>query len=290
MAERWSSICNDAAIGPQGIPTSKVELSISCRNLVDLDILSKSDPQCFVYQKDLYHDRFYEIGRTEEIRDNLNPDFVKKIILDYNFESVQKLRFELWDIDPVGKEFLGQSETTLGEIVAYRGRQFKKPLVGVAKGRNYGEIIVVVEELVANKQVVKLQLKGSGIKGGFFFSCSPFLTIWKSNEDNTYSVVHKTEVCKSTNAPLWRSFTCPLRSLCNGDVDRQIRIDCMNYKYHGNHKLIGSFNTSLRRLQESSPYDNVYSLSHPRKPSKSRGKVEVIAVEISEESSFLGKP
>lgn len=33
-------------------PSNKIQLSISCRNLVDLDILSKSDPQVFLYIKD----------------------------------------------------------------------------------------------------------------------------------------------------------------------------------------------------------------------------------------------
>ncbi len=30
------------------------------------------------------------------IKDTLNPDFVKKFVMDYFFEESQKLKFEVW--------------------------------------------------------------------------------------------------------------------------------------------------------------------------------------------------
>ena len=51
--------------------SSKVELSISCQNLKDLDYFSKSDPSLFLYEK---RGQIWEkIGRTEVIDNNLNP-------------------------------------------------------------------------------------------------------------------------------------------------------------------------------------------------------------------------
>jgi len=35
-----------------------------------------------------------------------------------------------------------------------------------------------------------------------------------------FTVVHKTEVIKSNLNPTWRPFTVPVRTLCNGDLDR----------------------------------------------------------------------
>jgi len=35
-----------------------------------------------------------------------------------------------------------------------------------------------------------------------------------------YTVVHRTEVIKSDLNPTWRPFTVPVRTLCNGDLDR----------------------------------------------------------------------
>lgn len=37
-----------------------------------------------------------QFGRTEVIDNTLNPDFVRKYILDYFFEEKQNLRFDLW--------------------------------------------------------------------------------------------------------------------------------------------------------------------------------------------------
>ena len=37
----------------------------------------------------------FQFGRTEIIWNNLNPDFVKKFVLQYFFEQLQKLKFEV---------------------------------------------------------------------------------------------------------------------------------------------------------------------------------------------------
>lgn len=39
---------------------------------------------------------YFQFGRTEVIDNTLNPDFVRKFILDYFFEERQNLRFDLW--------------------------------------------------------------------------------------------------------------------------------------------------------------------------------------------------
>ena len=40
-----------------------------------------------------------EVGRTEVIMDNLNPEFVKPIEVDFFFEEEQTLRFDVYDQD-----------------------------------------------------------------------------------------------------------------------------------------------------------------------------------------------
>jgi len=36
-----------------------------------------------------------QFGRTETIQNTLNPDFVRKFVMDYFFEESQKLKFEM---------------------------------------------------------------------------------------------------------------------------------------------------------------------------------------------------
>ena len=49
-----------------------------------MDTFSKSDPFIVLYKA--INNRWQEIGKTELIHDNLNPEFVKKILVDYQFE------------------------------------------------------------------------------------------------------------------------------------------------------------------------------------------------------------
>ena len=59
--------------GSVGDVVSKVELSFSCTKLRDLDVLSKSDPMCVLYSKLGGAREWTKMGRTEMIKDNLNP-------------------------------------------------------------------------------------------------------------------------------------------------------------------------------------------------------------------------
>ena len=83
------------------LPTSTVEISVRCSDLLDLDIMSKSDPMCVVFQKANNSasnaSKWHEIGRTEMISDSLNPQWAKKFVLNYNFEVRQLLKFEIYD-------------------------------------------------------------------------------------------------------------------------------------------------------------------------------------------------
>lgn len=77
------------------IPATKVEITVSCRNLLDKDMFSKSDPLCVMYTQGMENKQWREFGRTEVIDNTLNPDFVRKFIVDYFFEEKQNLRFDL---------------------------------------------------------------------------------------------------------------------------------------------------------------------------------------------------
>ncbi len=52
----------------------KVELSLRCTNLKDLDVFSKSDPVVFLYERSSPSAGWSKLGRTEVIDNNLNPE------------------------------------------------------------------------------------------------------------------------------------------------------------------------------------------------------------------------
>uniref|UniRef100_A0A1A8D6W8 C2 domain-containing protein n=1 Tax=Nothobranchius kadleci TaxID=1051664 RepID=A0A1A8D6W8_NOTKA len=175
-----------------------------------------------------------EYGRTEVIDNTLNPDFVRKFMLDYFFEERQNLRFDLYDVDSKSAnlskhDFLGQACCTLGEVVGSVGSRLEKPLGGI-QGKKCGTIIVKAEELNNCRESVMMQFCGNKLdKKDFFGKSDPFLVFYRSNEDGTFTICHKTEVVKNTLNPVWQAFKIPVRALCNGDYDRTIKIELNAY-------------------------------------------------------------
>lgn len=66
--------------------SESVELFFSCRNLKDMDLIGKSDPQ-LTLEKHVEGNNWAIIGQTEVIRNNLNPDFVKSFKMQFVFET-----------------------------------------------------------------------------------------------------------------------------------------------------------------------------------------------------------
>lgn len=274
------------------LPTTQVEMTLSCRNLINADIISKSDPFCVISMRESWQNTYFEIARTETIDDNLNPEWEKKIILNYNFETVQKMKFEVWDEDVQGKDFLGHFETTLADIVSFSGRQFVGNLTGIPN-RNCGQIIIVTEEVSNCKKLVQVQFSAKDLdKLSWFSKNDPFLVIYRSNEDGSYSVVVKTEFSRYTQNPTWKPIAMRVTTLCNGDFDRSIKIDCYDYRSSGSHKLIGSCYTSLRSLSSTDRSEPpLYLMNAEKQKTKSgytnSGVVEVTKINITEELTFL---
>ena len=52
---------------------SKVEISVRCTNLKDLDVFSKSDPVVFLYERLSPSAAWNKLGKTEVVDNNLNP-------------------------------------------------------------------------------------------------------------------------------------------------------------------------------------------------------------------------
>ncbi|XP_014674843.1 PREDICTED: copine-8-like [Priapulus caudatus] len=281
--------------GSAAIPATKVELSISCRNLVDMDVFSKSDPMVVLYIKEFGSQTFKEVGRTETINDNLNPDFAKKFIVDYFFEESQKLKFEVYDVDSASRnlrehDFLGSLECTLAQVVTEA--VLRKPLQGPMK--NSGAIIAVSSEEVSTcKEEVTLRFNAKKLdKKDFFGKSDPFLSFHKAMEDGSYILTYRTEVIKNTLNPTWRPFTVPVRLLCNGDYDRSIKIECWDWNSSGSHDYIGECLVTLRELSKGSSASNVFDCVNSAKQKKKKGyknsgTIELMQCTIVQAYSFL---
>ncbi|KAM5156591.1 copine-3-like [Mantella aurantiaca] len=275
---------------------TKVELSISCDNLMDKDVGSKSDPLC-VLLMNTSGQQWFEVDRTERISNCLNPRFAKKFMIDYYFEIVQKVKFAVYDIDnktyDLGDDdFLGECECTLGQIVS--SRRLTKPLV-MKNGRPAakGTITIFAEEIKDNR-VVQFEAEARKLDNKDFFGKSdPYLEFYRQADDGRWQMVHRTEVVKNNLNPVWRPFKIPLRSLCNGDMEKPIRVECYDYDNDGSHDLIGIFQTNMSKLKEASrsmpvEFDCINEKKRQKKKNyRNSGVVSVKHCQITVEYTFL---
>uniref|UniRef100_A0A8D3CPW5 Copine-3 n=1 Tax=Scophthalmus maximus TaxID=52904 RepID=A0A8D3CPW5_SCOMX len=269
---------------------AKVELTISCENLLDMDVFSKSDPLCALYIN-TSGSQWYEYGRTEMILNCLNPKFAKKFVIDYYFEMVQKMKFCVYDIDnntyDLGDDdFLGELECTLGQIVS--SKQITRSLLLKDKrpaGR--GTITICAEEITDNR-VAEFEVAGRRMDKKYLWWSDPFLEFYKQTETG-WQLAHRTEVVYNNLNPIWRPFRLSLRSLCGGDVEKPIKVDCYDHRVNGSHDLIGSFKTTLAELQVGTHISPVeFECINPKKLKKKNYKNSgVICVKRCQEYTFL---
>uniref|UniRef100_A0A674MCL6 Copine family member 9 n=1 Tax=Takifugu rubripes TaxID=31033 RepID=A0A674MCL6_TAKRU len=258
-----------------------------------------------------------EFGRTEVIDNTLNPDFVRKFVLDFFFEEKQNLRFDVYNVDTKSSnfskhDFLGQTFCTLGEIIGSLGSRLDRMLsviLGTQRaairssrtvqscfgipGKKCGTIIFAAEELSNCRDIATMQFCANKLdKKDFFGKSDPFLVFYRSNEDGTFTICHKTEMIKNNLNPIWQPFTIPVRALCNGDYDRTVKVDVYDWDRDGSHDFIGEFTTSYRELSRGQNQFNVYEVLNPKKKGKKKkyinsGTVTLLSFKAESEYTFV---
>uniref|UniRef100_A0A8C9S6S6 Copine family member 9 n=1 Tax=Scleropages formosus TaxID=113540 RepID=A0A8C9S6S6_SCLFO len=202
-------------------------------------------------------ERKKNFGRTEVIDNTLNPDFVRKFVLDYFFEEKQNLRFDVYNVDSrssnISKhDFLGQTFCTLGEIIGSTGSRLEKTLSGIP-GKKCGAIILTAEELSNCRDIATMQLCANKLdKKDFFGKSDPFLVFYRSNEDGTFTI---------SKGSLY-------------------------------HDFIGEFTTSYRELSRGQSQFNVYEVLNPKKKGKKKkyinsGTVTLLSFKVESEYTFV---
>ncbi|KAF3854432.1 hypothetical protein F7725_022487 [Dissostichus mawsoni] len=271
------------SVGPQHCVT-RVELSITASSLLDRDVASKSDPFCVLFHE--VDGNWMELERTETAVNNLNPVFGVKFQVDYHFEEIQKLRFALFDEDKCAHSSMNM---TSWENSFVHWEWYETISLFPFK---FGPI-------VSNKKLHRPLILANGKPAGkgsimdFFGKSDPYLEFHKQGEDGTWMLVHRTEVIKNTLDPSWKPFTVPLISLCNGDVDRNIKVLCYDYDNDGGHDFIGEFQTTAAKMSEAQNSVEVeFDCINPKKQKKKKnyknsGFIIVKSCKITRDYTFL---
>ncbi|KAK5933503.1 hypothetical protein CgunFtcFv8_013979 [Champsocephalus gunnari] len=253
---------------------TKVELCVSCTDLLDKDVGSKSDPLCVLLQS-TGGDKWTELARTERLKNTSSPAFSQRLKLDYHFEKVQNLKLGVYDIDNSSSDlgdddYLGGVELTLGQIVS--SKTLTRPLqLKKGKPAGKGSITITAEEIKDNR-AIELEFEAKNLdKKDMFGKSDPFLEFFKKADDGKWQLVHRTEVVKNNLSPSWKKFTVALQTFCGSDLERPLKVDCSDYDSDGTHDLIGSFTTKVSELMKAAGGSPVsFDCIHPDKQKKKK--------------------
>ncbi|KAG9390313.1 Copine [Carpediemonas membranifera] len=276
--------------------TAVMELSVGLRNLPNLDVLSKTDPIVCIYQ--LKSGQLVEVGRTEIIKDCLNPDFTDKIRINYYFETNQQLVIRAFDIDDWNsadmrrQEFIGETSMQLASILMAPRQSITQTLKRNGKAR--GDVVVSAEQLTQSSQAAQFQFRVSKVAAKDLFTSDPFLAIHRSTEAGTgFTPVWKSEVHKRAKKCSFRERTVDLLTLCNGDTARPLKLVLSDWNSSGDHDLIGEVTASVDQLVDLARGGQTLTFTDPtaktaKKMRKPRGLLHVLRFDVVDTPSFVG--
>jgi len=272
---------------PPPITGNNVELSIQCTNLKDADIFSKSDPVCVLFEKRAA--RWVEIGRTEMILNCLNPKFQKKFNVNHNPQSPKELKFEVYDWDNNSQklnqhDFLGRTEINFSTIWTSPGKQITSSL----KNGGSGKITIMAEEININaRERIRLQLEARKLdRMDFFGSSDPFYTLSKKMSNGQWSLIYQSEVIKNNCSPRWNIMEKSVAEICNGDYQRELKIEIFDYDLMSKNDVIGEFVTNLRSLSSGVTSRTQFEVINHYKQRNKRGYKNSGTVSVSQYHSF----
>jgi hypothetical protein len=194
---------------------------------------------------------------------SLDPSWIKKVNIAYQFEIVQTLIFQVYDVDtkyhnlPVkglnlkDQEFLGEGSCVLSEIVTKKSRSVTVNLHNRdGHGlKNLGTLVVHAEETVASKNAVEIAFRCSHLENKDLFSKSdPFLRISRIVETGGSVPICKTEVVNNDLNPNWKSLYLTTQQY--GSKDNPLIIECFDFNSNGEHVLIGKMQRSVADLEK----------------------------------------
>jgi hypothetical protein len=144
----------------------------------------------------------------------------------------------------------------------------------------------MAEEAAAVKGTVVLSLRGVKLanRDGWFGKSDPFFVLSKGREDGAFTPCAKSNVVKNDLSPSWQPLRLPLQRLCNGDLQRPLRLEVLDYDEDDKFESIGWMMVTTQELLQPGWQGK---LKHPKGKDKDVGTVVVAAAQLVQEPSFM---
>jgi len=270
--------------------TSRLQLSLSAKSLKNLaGILNTSDPFAVITVRgDSQDNPPVIVGQTEVVYNSLKPQWSTVIFLDgykfgvphyvevgvFDFQATQVGENEknlakqsseqgrlitsneaTRDLIRAGKlphKVMGTALFELGQILGAKGNLASKSL------QTGGVLFAHVERSRSDGShgVMKFQLRGIDITNtrSLGRKSNPFFTLYRKVDSPmgaTWSSVFRSNVIKSNLNPKWEAAKLNLEAICNGDMNRAMKVVVRDYRRRGKNLDIGEFETTMQRFVDA---------------------------------------
>lgn len=264
------------------------QLMAAANDLINGDgFVSLSDPRCILYMKDEPTGKWFEVGKTERIKDTLSPEWVERIDVDFFEGEEDECRVEVYDwnknaTDIKKHTFLGQWNGMFSSII--KGGDFFNKDLPLSNRDNTGPIkkkgdpsTVRLGALpcMGAKVFFKFQFEAVGIdKMSKMGKTDAFLEMAVSGaEEDQWITIHRTEVIKKTVDPQWEKFQLTMNQLASDVLEKKLKISVNHWSKKGT-KEVGSCVTTFADLkkQRESGEDIEFVLINQVKKEKDEAK------------------
>jgi hypothetical protein len=143
----------------------------------------------------------------------------------------------------------GEVSFNLSSLMCSNGQ---KLTLDLKNGRSKGTVSIQAEAVANTRDVFVTNFSGSKLvnKDGFFGKSDPFYKIYRLYESGSWGLAYKSPTIMNNLNPVWPRTAFPLVSICNGDLDRPIKIEIWDEDSNGKHDFMGEVETSVRGLMQ----------------------------------------
>lgn len=235
----------------------KIHLFISCEGLPKMQSFSNTDSFMVMYITDPTINQLKKVATSDLVKDTQNPVYTKAFDVDYVFEAIQEVVIKVYHhngstsmADESKHSFLGKGTFYLSNLMCASGERL---VLDMRDGKSTGKITVKGETVTTTNDLLCVTFSGNKLanKDGWFGKSDPFLIIQRINEDGTWSSVWQSIRIDNSLNPKWAPVKIPMATLCNGDIDRPLKIQVFDWDKDGTHDSMGDVETSVRGMLQA---------------------------------------
>uniref|UniRef100_A0A7S4IXV7 C2 domain-containing protein n=1 Tax=Odontella aurita TaxID=265563 RepID=A0A7S4IXV7_9STRA len=187
------------------------------------------------------------LGKTEVIKNTLNPDWTKTFVFDCELGTPVKFAVQVFDEVRKGdNKSMGSAVFDVGSLLGAKGNTKAKKL------KKSGTIFARVEKY-RGEGTLRLGMKGVKLKNmeGFMKKSDPFYELNRKVDGPSgtmWDAVFRSKHVSNNLSPVWGDSTIDLGVLCNGDQSQHILVRVFDHESDGKHVLMGEFETNVKGL------------------------------------------